>query len=112
MDTAWNAAIPFFLLVCLAIYGLVFMAVCVFVPPHPKRTGLSLLLDLAGCLFCFFPAAMIFGLVVRFAWNFTTSQPFLVGLGGPALLGFGLGVAYAYGRRAARKNARPIGPRH
>ncbi|MBN8709883.1 MAG: hypothetical protein BGO12_04505 [Verrucomicrobia bacterium 61-8] len=79
MDTAWKAAIPFFLLVCVALYGVIFIVVCVSVPPPRKRTGRSLLLDLAACVFCFFPAAMIFGLAVRFAWDFTVSQPFLIG---------------------------------
>ena len=106
MDTAWNAAIPFFLVICLAIYGIIFMAVCIFTPVYKNGTARSLLLDLAGCLFCLLPAGVIFALVVRFAWNFTVSQPFLVGLAGPALLGLLFGLAFAYARRAAGKNTR------
>lgn len=106
MDTAWNAAIPFFLLVCLAFYGFVFLAVCAIVPPQQNKNRQSFVLDFAGCLFCFFPAAMIFGLVVRFAWSFTVSQPLLIGLGGPALLGLLFGLAFAFSRRAAGKNIR------
>ncbi|PTY00556.1 hypothetical protein DB345_00180 [Spartobacteria bacterium LR76] len=105
MDTAWNGAIPFFLLVCVAIYGVIFMVVSVSVPPSQKGTGRSLLLDLAACVFCFFPAAMIFGLAVRLAWNFTVSQPFLIGLGGPAALGLIFGLLFACGRRAATRKA-------
>jgi len=106
MDSAWAVMMPVLWLMAALLYGVIFMAICFIVPPHPRATGRSLLLDFSGCLLAALPTLLILGMIARLAWNFTVSQPFLIGLGGPALMGLIFGLAFAYGRRAAGKNTR------
>jgi hypothetical protein len=39
MDSAWSVMMPVLWLMFAALYGIIFMAIRLVVPPHPKATG-------------------------------------------------------------------------
>jgi hypothetical protein len=62
MDSAWGVVMPVLWLVAALLYGVIFMTICFIVPPHPKATGRSLLLDFGGCLLAALPTMLILGM--------------------------------------------------